>query len=84
MEGGGHERGMRSGTLPVPLIVGFGRAVQLCVQNRNSEYKRIGELRDLLFEKIQADHPDIFMNGCEKQHLPNNLNICSRGWIQNL
>ena len=52
MDGGGHERGFRSGTLPVALIVGFGKAVKLCSQNRDSENNRLKQYRDQLIDNI--------------------------------
>jgi cysteine desulfurase len=75
IDGGGHERGMRSGTLPVPLIVGFGKAIELCEQEMASEAKRMASLRDRLQESIMKGLEDVYLNGHPTQRLPNNLNI---------
>ena len=76
MDGGGHERGFRSGTLPVALIVGFGKAVKLCSQNRDSENKRLKQYRDQLIDNIMSAHTDVILNGSRDQRLSNNLNLC--------
>ena len=52
MDGGGHERGMRSGTVPVPLAVGFGKAAEICREVMGEESKRLAALRDRLQEQI--------------------------------
>src|SRR6185295_18005862 len=52
IDGGGHERGMRSGTLPVPLIVGFGKAAEICAEVMPEESARLGKLRDKLHDRI--------------------------------
>jgi cysteine desulfurase len=75
MDGGGHERGMRSGTLPVPLIVGFGRAAELCDQEMESENTRLAKLRDRLQDMILASVDEAFLNGKPDQRLAGNLNI---------
>lgn len=75
MDGGGHERGMRSGTLPVPLIVGFGKAIELCEQEMATESKRIGALRDRLQDGIMKALEEVYLNGHPTQRLPNNLNV---------
>ena len=79
MDGGGHERGFRSGTLPVALIVGFGKAVKLCSQNRDSENKRLKQYRDQLIDNIMSAHTDVILNGSRNQRLSNNLNFCFPG-----
>jgi len=79
MDGGGHERGFRSGTLPVALIVGFGKAVKLCSQNRDSENKRLKQYRDQLIDNIMSAHTDVILNGSREQRLSNNLNLCFPG-----
>jgi len=79
MDGGGHERGFRSGTLPVALIVGFGKAVKLCSQNRDSENKRLKQYRDQLIDNIMSAHTDVILNGSRDQRLSNNLNLCFPG-----
>lgn len=76
MDGGGHERGYRSGTLPVPLIVGFSKAMEISVQKKESEYHSLGKLRNLLLNGIKSKHSDIILNGDSKNSLSHNLNIC--------
>ncbi len=75
MDGGGHERGMRSGTLPVPLIVGFGKACELCEQEMASESVRLAALRDRLHESITKSLDEVYLNGHPTLRLPNNLNL---------
>ncbi len=75
IHGGGHERGMRSGTLPVPLIVGFGKAVELCEQEMATESVRIAKLRDRLQEGIMGAMEEVYLNGHPTERLPGNLNI---------
>lgn len=74
-DGGGHERGMRSGTLPVPLVVGFGRACQLCQEEMSSEATRLTALRERLREGIQGRLRETFLNGHPTERLPGNLNF---------
>ena len=73
--GGGHERGMRSGTLPVPLIVGFGRACELCEQEMVTEAVRLAKMRDRLQEGIMGVMEEVYLNGHPTERLPGNLNI---------
>jgi cysteine desulfurase len=75
IDGGGHERGMRSGTLNVPGIVGFGKAAELCQQEMPQESKRMAALRDRLKDHIFAKLDEVYINGSMTHHLPNNLNI---------
>ncbi len=75
IDGGGHERGMRSGTLNVPGIVGFGKAAELCGEEMASESKRLEGLRDRLWRGLQANLDDIEVNGSLESRLPNNLNV---------
>lgn len=74
MDGGGHERGMRSGTLNVPGIVGFGKAAELCMQEMESEMKRIGALRDKL-ETALLKLEEAYVNGSREHRLPHVSNI---------
>jgi cysteine desulfurase len=74
MDGGGHERGMRSGTLNVPAIVGFGKACELCMNEMESDYERISFLRDKL-EKGITEIDGTWVNGSREQRLPNTTNI---------
>ncbi|MDH5775785.1 MAG: IscS subfamily cysteine desulfurase [Nitrospirota bacterium] len=73
--GGGHERGMRSGTLPVPLIVGFGKACELCEQEMATEAVRLAKMRDRLQEGIMGAMDEVYLNGHPTERLPGNLNI---------
>ena len=75
IDGGGHERGMRSGTLNVPSIVGFGKAAELSRTEMASEAKRLYALRERLREGIQSRVTDTYINGSMEHRLPGNLNI---------
>jgi cysteine desulfurase len=75
LEGGGHERGMRSGTLPVPSIVGFGAAAVLSAFEWKSDATRCRVLRDRLYDGLSSALPDITLNGHPEDRLPNNLNV---------
>ncbi len=75
MDGGGHERGMRSGTLNVPGIVGLGEACALCQAGMAEESKRMAYLRDKLRDKLQSELDETYINGTMEHRLPNNLNI---------
>jgi len=75
MDGGGHERGMRSGTLNVPGIVGLGEACALCQAGMAEEAKRMAYLRDKLKDKLQSELDETYINGTMEHRLPNNLNI---------
>jgi cysteine desulfurase len=75
MDGGGHERGMRSGTLNVPGIVGLGEACALCQAGMAEEAKRMAFLRDKLMHKLQSELDETYINGTMEHRLPNNLNI---------
>jgi cysteine desulfurase len=78
-DGGGHENGLRSGTLPVPLIVGFGRACQLAGESRTEESARIEGLRDTLWARISSQLQGVHLNGHPTERLPGNLNISFEG-----
>jgi len=75
LDGGGHERGMRSGTLPVPLIVGFGKAAELAKDEMAAEAIRLTALRDRLYRGITSKLPEVYVNGTMEHRLPGNLNI---------
>ncbi|MEQ1507926.1 MAG: cysteine desulfurase family protein [Myxococcota bacterium] len=77
--GGGHERGLRSGTLPVPLIVGFGVAAGLIVDRRDVEVPRVRALRDRLWDALVAGVDGIRWNGHPTERSPNNLNLAIDG-----
>lgn len=78
LHGGGQERGIRSGTLYAPQIVGFGEAVRLAMEDRESEAERLNGLRDRLWQKLST-LPGIHLNGHPTQRLPNNLNVSLEG-----
>jgi cysteine desulfurase len=75
IDGGGHERGMRSGTLPVPLIVGFGKAAELARVEMADEIARTFALRERLRTRIQDRLPESYLNGHPTERLPGNLNL---------
>jgi cysteine desulfurase len=75
INGGGHERGMRSGTLNVPGIVGLGKACELAGQEMAAEGERLSKLRDKLKAKLEGSLDYIHVNGSMEHRLPNNLNI---------
>jgi cysteine desulfurase len=75
MDGGGHERGMRSGTLNTTGIVGFGEAAAICQREMAEESKRMAFLRDKLKDKLLSELDEVFINGTLEHRLPNNLNI---------
>lgn len=74
MDGGGHERGMRSGTLNVPGIVGFGRACELCMLDMEADTKRISKLRDKLETELMKLE-EAYINGSTEHRLPHVTNI---------
>jgi cysteine desulfurase len=75
MDGGGHERGMRSGTLNIPGIVGLGEACAIAQKDMPEESKRMAYLRDKLRGKLLNALDEVYINGTEEHRLPNNLNI---------
>src|SRR5207245_8135679 len=75
IDGGGHERGMRSGTLNVTGIVGFGKAAELCKQEMAADGERLRRLRDRLNDRLHKGLDEIYINGSMEQRLPHNLNI---------
>ena len=75
IDGGGHERGMRSGTLNVPGIVGFGKACEIAKAEMAEEAQRISTLRDRLEYKLKAALPECYLNGSREHRLPGNLNL---------
>ena len=74
MDGGGHERGMRSGTLNVPGIVGFGKACEICMQDMEEDTKRISKLRDKLETELMKLE-EAYINGSTEHRLPHVTNI---------
>ena len=79
MDGGGHERGMRSGTLNVPGIVGLGQACELCREEMPVESARLKDLRDRLHTGLTAKLSGVSVNGSPEHRLPNNLNVSFAG-----
>ncbi len=79
MDGGGHERGMRSGTLNVPGIVGFGAAADLCRLEMAGDSARTLRLRDRLFEGLRDGLDGVLLNGHPTERLPGTLNVCLEG-----
>jgi cysteine desulfurase len=75
MDGGGHERGMRSGTLNVPGIVGLGAACAISQAEMAEETKRLQGMRDYLKERLMSELDEIYINGSWEHRLPHNLNI---------
>ena len=79
IDGGGHERGLRSGTLNVPGIVGFGRAAEIARAEMASEAKRVEGLRDRLLEALKTTTDGMTVNGSMTNRLPGNLNVTFAG-----
>lgn len=75
LDGGGHERGMRSGTLNVPGIVGLGKACELAQKEMAHESERLSGLRDRLKQGLEAGLDQVFINGSLEHRLPGNLNM---------
>ena len=75
MDGGGHERGMRSGTLNVTGIVGLGEACAICRQEMAAETLRLAALRDRLKDRILTRLDEVYINGSLEHRLPSNLNL---------
>ncbi len=75
MDGGGHEFGMRSGTLNVPGIVGFGRAAELILAEGPEEAKKLSALRDHLYKRLTTELDSVNLNGSWEHRLPGNLNV---------
>jgi cysteine desulfurase len=79
IHGGGHERGWRSGTLNVPAIVGFGKAVQLADRNMAERTSHVDELTTYMWERLNDELDDVVLNGHADDRIPNNLNISFTG-----
>jgi cysteine desulfurase len=75
IDGGGHENGLRSGTLNVPGIVGLGKACEISMEEMNQEAVRVGALRDRLKDGILGKLEGVYVNGSLERRLPNNLNL---------
>ena len=79
LDGGGHEHGMRSGTLAVPLIVGLGEACRILSLERDTEQRRIRGLRDRLYAGLRSMVGDLQLNGDERNRVAGNLNVSVPG-----
>ncbi len=79
IDGGGHERGLRSGTLNVTGIVGLGKACEIAKAEMTSDRDRIGALRDRLLDRLRAAVPGLHVNGSLEHRLTNNLNVSFQG-----
>ncbi len=75
ISGGGQERGMRSGTLPTPLCVGFGEACRIAEAEMGTEAERLHMLRDRFYHKITEQLPEVYLNGDLENRIPGNLNL---------
>lgn len=79
INGGGQEKGMRSGTENVPGIIGFAKALELSALTRQKESQRLIKLRDYFIKKLSAKIPDVLLNGHPTKRLPNNVNFSILG-----
>jgi cysteine desulfurase len=84
IHGGGHENGLRSGTLNVPGIVGFGKAAEIAGKRIFDDFKEQTVLRDRLIEIFLRQLPHVYLNGHRLKRLPNNANICFEGVDANM
>lgn len=75
VSGGGQEKGLRSGTLPVPLCVGMGEAMVKAEKLREVEYCRIAKLRNIMLNNIMSELPEVYLNGDPDERIPHNLNL---------
>jgi len=79
LDGGGHERGLRSGTLNVPGIVGLGKAAEICAREMPDEGPRLATLRDRLLTGLRANLDGVHVNGSLTHRLPHNLHVSFDG-----
>jgi cysteine desulfurase len=75
IDGGGHERGMRSGTLNVPGIVGFGKAAEIAMKDMAEDTKRVSRLRDKLETALMANLEEVYINGSKEHRMPHVTNL---------
>jgi cysteine desulfurase len=75
INGGGQERGFRSGTLPTPLCVGLGEAAEICLKEMDGEARRLAKLRERMLKGLQDKLSEIYVNGDLEHRIPGNLNI---------
>jgi cysteine desulfurase len=79
LAGGGQERGLRPGTLPTPLCVGFGKACALAQDELAADAARVRILRNRLYDGLRRALPEVRLNGAAEPRLPSNLNVCLPG-----
>ncbi|MEK9677264.1 MAG: IscS subfamily cysteine desulfurase [Rhodospirillaceae bacterium] len=79
ISGGGQEKGLRSGTLPPPLCVGFGKALDIAAAEMPAEAERLGQMRDMMIERLTGELDGIHVNGSMEHRVPGNLNISING-----
>lgn len=77
--GGGQERGLRSGTLPLPLVVGLGKASEIAAQEMTAEHARLSVLRDRFLQKLSVMRHRFQVNGSLERRIPGNLNLSFPG-----
>ncbi len=77
--GGGQERGLRSGTVPAPLVVGLGEACAVAADDMAADDARVGRLRDRLLDGVRAGIPDVILNGDAQRRVAGNLNLSFPG-----
>lgn len=75
INGGGQERGMRSGTLATPLVVGFGEAAAIAKRDMQKDHDHVKKLSDKFYNAVVASIPDVFLNGDKEHRIPGNLNL---------
>lgn len=75
IDGGGQERGLRSGTLPTALCVGLGEAIEICASEHSENFKKLKNISSFFWKNLKSHMPDILINGSEAQRHPGNLNI---------
>jgi cysteine desulfurase len=75
INGGGHERGFRSGTLPTPLIVGLGKAAEIAGRDMEKDYQHVKYLSDKFYNAITSKIPEVYLNGDLVKRYPGNLNL---------
>jgi cysteine desulfurase len=79
MDGGGHEQGLRSGTLNVPAIVGFGSAAEIAMRELSGDAEHTSRLRDELVRGVMSELPEVTLNGHPTERLPNNASLTFKG-----
>jgi len=75
INGGGQERGLRSGTLPAPLCVGLGKACEIAGEEMEAEAERLQRMADRMYQKIMGKLPEVYLNGDKEHRIPGNLNL---------